>query len=234
MSAEDDPDAYERAVEEAFNRRRGAPHLLSPRDWGILTAWREAGVPLRIVLQGIDNAFDSFERRGPTARKINSLAYCRQEVLTLHEIALSLQAAEAGRPGPGDDPRAAVARHLGRLARQVRASATAASEAGLDSLVGALAQAASELKRHRKALAKDLGDPEPIEKILAGLDAHLLESARRALGAAEMQGIEESAAASLGASGARMSAEALAATRAHAVARLVRLRCHLPRLTLFD
>src|SRR4029077_10459400 len=55
-------DEYFRAVEEEFVRRRGAAMLLSPRDWSLIGEWQEAGVPLRVVLQAINNIFDAFER----------------------------------------------------------------------------------------------------------------------------------------------------------------------------
>src|SRR3989454_7723003 len=94
-------DQYFGAIEEEFVRGRGAAMLLSPRDWSLIGEWKEAGVPLRVVLQGITNVFDSFAGRAPTGRRINSLSYCRQEVQVLHEIYRSLHAVEAGRPAPG-------------------------------------------------------------------------------------------------------------------------------------
>src|SRR5262245_7733792 len=149
MTAPDGADPYFQAIEEAFNRRRAAPHLLSPRDWALIDSWQRARIPLRIVLQGIDNAFDAWARRPPTARRINSLSYCRQEVLALHELYLGLHGAEAARPDEARavHPAKALARHLGRLARRVKEAMGAASAGGLDPLVGALAEAAAEIKR---------------------------------------------------------------------------------------
>ncbi len=63
MSEPGEAGDYYRAVEEEFLRRRGAPLLLSPRDWALIGDWQAAGIPLRIVLQGIANVFDAFERR---------------------------------------------------------------------------------------------------------------------------------------------------------------------------
>ena len=153
MSPGEAADEYYSAIEEQFVRRRGAAMLLSPRDWALIGEWKEAGVRLQVVLQGIDNVFDSFERRGPAGRRINSLSYCRQEVRMLHEIYLSLHAVEAGRPSPGGTDvtgAAAMARHVGRLHRRVRLSMAAASLARRDLLVGRLALIAAELKRLRQ------------------------------------------------------------------------------------
>jgi hypothetical protein len=166
MSPPAEPDAYFRTVEEEFNRRRGAPRLLSPRDWSLLQEWHATGIPLPVVLQGIGNVFEAFERRGPTARRINSLSYCRQEILSLHEIYLGLRGAAAGRPGAGGgapaDPSRAVLRHLGRLTRRVKESMAACSQEHLDPLIGVLAGIAAELKMIRREVRRGgRGPPDP-------------------------------------------------------------------------
>jgi hypothetical protein len=231
-------DDYYRAVEETFVRRRGAPLLLSPRDWALIGAWREAGIPLRIVLQGIENVFDAFERRaapGTRARRINSLSYCRQEVLALHDLHRTLHAAEAGRPQPGGEgPPPAVLRHLGRLQRSVRAAMAAASAAGLDALVGPLAGAAAALKDLRRALKTGGARPAEAEEVLGRLDAGLVEAARAALPPAVVGDLERGTDAALAARRGRMTAGAWEATRAAHLARALRRRCGMPRLSLFD
>jgi hypothetical protein len=243
MTAPEEPDGYFRAIEEAFNRRRGAPLLLSPRDWALIGEWQSGGIPLRVVLQGIENCFDARARRAPTARRINSLSYCRQEVLGLHEIYLGLRGVEAGRPATTAPNAAAadafpvertLARHLGRLTRRVRESMAFASEAGLDRLVGALASTAAELKRLRKGIASARPAPGALEQALEQLDAGLIDAARQALPEGDWDSLVREAAAALGDSGSRMTPEALTATRHVAAVRLLRARCRLPRLTLFD
>ncbi len=243
MTAPEEPDGYFRAIEDAFNRRRGAPLLLAPRDWALIGEWQRAGIPLRVVLQGIENCFDAYARRAPTARRINSLSYCRQEVLGLHEIYLGLRGVEAGRPATTEPGSAAargssvertLARHLGRLTRRVRESMAFASEAGRDRLVGTLASTAAELKLLRKGLVSARPAPGALEQALEQLDAGLLDAARNALPIGEWDSLARDAAAALGDAGSRMTPEALAATRDAAEARLLRARCRLPRLTLFD
>ena len=44
--------------------------LLSPRDWSLIGEWIDIGVPLRVVLQAIDNIFDAFERRVPAGQTL--------------------------------------------------------------------------------------------------------------------------------------------------------------------
>jgi len=76
---------YFTEIEEHFQRRRGTLLLLSTLDWALIETWKEAGIPLEAVLRGIDTAFDSYERRPSKTRKVNSLAFCSQEVLAAAE-----------------------------------------------------------------------------------------------------------------------------------------------------
>src|SRR5262249_41735849 len=71
---------YFTEVEEEFVRRRGKPLLISPMDWALIESWKNAGIPLQIVLRGINEAFDSYDAKGRHIRKVNSLLYCEQSV----------------------------------------------------------------------------------------------------------------------------------------------------------
>ncbi len=231
-----EPDPYYRAIEEEFLRRRGAPLLLSPRDWSLIGEWKAAGIPLRVVLQGVANVFEAWSRRAPAGRRINSLSYCRQEVLALHTIDLGLRAAGAGRPATGETEGAgrAVARHLGRLHRGLRAAMATASEAGRDLLVGALAEAAADVQRIRKELKIGAFRLEELEDRLRRLDETVVAAAGRSLPAATLASAEASIERSIAVSAVGMGAAALEATRRVALARAVRAACALPRLTLFE
>src|SRR5215469_173653 len=76
---------YFTEIEEHFQRRRGTILLLSTLDWALIETWKEAGIPLEAVLRGIDEAFDHYDRRPSKTRKVNSLAFCSQEVLAAAE-----------------------------------------------------------------------------------------------------------------------------------------------------
>lgn len=76
---------YFTEIEEHFQRRRGTILLLSTLDWALIETWKDAGVPLEAVLRGIDAAFDKYDARPQKTRKVNSLAYCSQEVLAAAE-----------------------------------------------------------------------------------------------------------------------------------------------------
>lgn len=70
---------YFTEIEEEFVRRRGSHMLISPLDWALVESWKNAGIPLHVVLRGINRAFDAYQAR-PRHRKVNSIFYCQQEV----------------------------------------------------------------------------------------------------------------------------------------------------------
>ncbi len=94
---------YFTEIEECFRRCRGTPTLLSTLDWALVESWKEAGLPLEAVLAGIERSFEKFKKKRPRFKKVNSLAYCSQEVLRAADELLAAGAggAERGRPAPG-------------------------------------------------------------------------------------------------------------------------------------
>jgi hypothetical protein len=75
---------YFTEIEEHFQKRRGGILLLSTLDWALIETWKDAGIPLEAVLRGIDTAFENHDKR-TSPRKVNSLAYCSQAVLSTAE-----------------------------------------------------------------------------------------------------------------------------------------------------
>src|ERR1700760_2381194 len=72
---------YFTEIEEHFQRARGTGlFLLSPLDWALIENWKNSGVPVEAVLQGIDSAFEKWHSRKVKRRSVNSLAYCSQAV----------------------------------------------------------------------------------------------------------------------------------------------------------
>jgi len=99
---------YFTEVEERYQRRRGTGLLLSTLDWALIETWKDAGIPLEAALRGIDAAFDRYERKPSKTKKINSLAYCSQEVLAaaedMKEAAVGTQRDQSvGVPGLGGE-----------------------------------------------------------------------------------------------------------------------------------
>ena len=65
--------AFVEAIESVLRARRGADHVLAPRDFGLARSWYVAGVPLATVLVAIDLAYET----DPTTA---SLAMLRRRV----------------------------------------------------------------------------------------------------------------------------------------------------------
>ena len=71
---------YFTEIEETFIRRRGRNLLLSPLDWSLIESWQERGIPLHIVICGIETVFDGYEKQSNQRRTVKSLSYCRNEI----------------------------------------------------------------------------------------------------------------------------------------------------------
>jgi hypothetical protein len=71
---------YFTEIEEQFRKCRSEPVLLSPLDWALVDSWKEQNFPLEAVLAGIARAFEKFKAGKRSYRKVNTLAYCSQEV----------------------------------------------------------------------------------------------------------------------------------------------------------
>jgi hypothetical protein len=76
---------YFTEIEEHFQQCRGTLTLLSPLDWALIESFQEAGIPLEIVLRGIETAFEKRARKKSKVQKVNSLSYCTQAILTEFE-----------------------------------------------------------------------------------------------------------------------------------------------------
>jgi hypothetical protein len=74
---------YFTEVEEYFVRKRGRNLLISPLDWCLVELWRDTGIPLHIVLRGIERSFESTARRQKSSP--NTLFYCHQAILEAYQ-----------------------------------------------------------------------------------------------------------------------------------------------------
>ena len=181
---------YFSEIEEHFQKRRGSILICSPLDWALMEMWKEAGIPVEAVLRGIDAAFDKYDRRAKKTRKVNSLAYCQQEVLAAVEDLKEAATGSTRDPGATTIPNAALAEYFERNAQQV--SGCRHQAAAVLALAEAQAKALRELAAELKAnpAPADLEDLErrmtvAEEKLFAALwsnasDEELLEARAQA------------------------------------------------------
>ena len=158
---------YFTEIERFYQSRRETFTLLSTLDWVLIENWKERGVPLEVVLKGIDRAFSRAKRR------INSLAYCVKAVEEICEEQKEL-AVEA--PKLPDFDAAEVARYMRGVADQVSRvdEGIAESIRGLDlSDLRAAEQALSALEEKVIAKLKVAADDKTMIELKREEDAEL-------------------------------------------------------------
>jgi hypothetical protein len=212
-----DPDAeYFQAIEEFFVSRRGDPLFLSNADWLLIRSWREAGLPLRVVLRGIADAMDSHEASWSRLRKVGSLRYCGPEV---EAAAARWRKALAG--GHDETQLASVLR---RLAAALAESAT----------LGAQARAvADRLADELVERAETDTAGQALEAWLRAGEAELLGAIAADTPAAEARALEDEVDRDLAAYRERLPPKVLEQVREESIARR-RLEEHgLARMSLW-
>ncbi|HZQ69475.1 MAG TPA: hypothetical protein VFA68_13220 [Terriglobales bacterium] len=164
---------YFTEIEEHFQKRRGSILLLSTLDWALIETWKDAGIPLEAVLRGIDAAFESYEKR-PSPRKVNSLAYCSQAVLSaaedMKEAAVgTTRESKAGRGFESTE----IAAFLERNATQLEAAEFAEpSPVAMRAVALEIAESLRDLAGEL-ASSKALPRLEDVERRLTALEAKL-------------------------------------------------------------
>ena len=213
--AEDDDSAgdqeYFAAVEARFVSRRGKSTLLSSADWQLARGWRREGIPLDLVLHGLDLAFERY-RSGRRRNTLSSLRYCEPIVQQLWEERLSLGPAAPLRPVA---PELDVADRLTRLA-------------------AALPAELPERETLAEAIRRLSGSAEAVESGLATLEARWLRAASGALDAESRDQLEAVIERSLAAVRARLDPAALAVAHDRLLGQALRRRFALPELSLFS
>ena len=154
---------YYTEIEETFVRRRGKNLLLSPIDWAMIEGWQERGVPLHVVIRGIETVFDGFDKK-PSPRSIKGLLYCREEIEAQFQEWLAMQ---AGKPDGFESDAAAAAfdrdavfEHIERVIAALRDSPAAALREDLERATVRLREIAENLTDDFEAVDKSLCDVE--------------------------------------------------------------------------
>ena len=175
---------YFTEIEEHFQRRRGGILLLSTLDWALIETWKDAGIPLEAALRGIDAAFDRYDQRPSKSKKVNSLAYCAQQVLSAAE---DMKEAAVGAAQEEDASPAVATRGFdpSEIAAFLRKNAERLEQAKLPSRGSISPQT---LAREAAATLRDLGEEvsaqkkvrlEDIERRLTVLEEKLLPGSFR-------------------------------------------------------
>jgi hypothetical protein len=220
LRADPEEAAYYQAVEEFFVARRGDPLFLSNPDWLLIRKWRQAGLPLRVVLRGIRDALDGHAHSWSRHRKVGSLAYCAAEVEAARDRwqrALAL----------GEEPGVDLAGALSSFADALE------SARGLGARSAPVAAALVRTLRERVADGPDgPGELRSLSAMLAEGEARLVGALRDEMGV-EWDALAAEADRDLAPYAGRMPERVLEQIRGESLARRVLEARALPRLSLF-
>lgn len=236
---------YFTEVEEHFVRRRGKHLLVSSLDWAIIESWKDMGIPLHIVLRGIDRVFDAYEanHRAASGRLINSILYCQQEVLSCFEEYKHARVGAASESASGLEPAQApppfsketiLAYVAGRRPLLQEFAASFDSPSATELIQQTVQRADTRLddmvQDMKSAQTLDL---EAIEQELSRLETMLYETLLQCIPPDELEAVRKEAKRQLREYKKRMEPHIYRQTMDHYVAKRLREQYRLPRLSLF-
>jgi hypothetical protein len=227
---------YFTEIEDHYLRRRGTHLLLSTLDWALIETWKSAGVPLEAVLRGIDDAFDKYDQRPSKSKKVNSLAYCSQAVLTaaedMKEAAIGASGEEKVQRDPGFE--------VERISAFLRENADRLEKAKLPEragfAIGAIAQEeAASLREMALAIesSENLPRLEDLERRLTVLEEKLFAVLMAATPDEDLMHVRAEADRDLAPYRRNMTATQIEQLHRQYVQKRVLERCGVPRLSLF-
>ena len=241
---------YFTEVEEEFVRRRGKPLLISPMDWALVETWKNAGIPLHIVLRAINEAFDAYDARAPKYRKVNSIFYCQQQVeSTFAEYRLAQVGGEPASNRSEDGvaasdlrspdeheafPKDVLFDFLSRCDDELKSAASRAAASGHTALENALDRARMRLAEiTAEVKASTRVNAEALERDLDGIDRMVLEAARESVGEEELKKLRAEAESHLRSYRKKMDKAIYEQTVQNFISRRLREMNNVPRMSLF-
>ncbi|MFQ5778008.1 MAG: hypothetical protein ACE5IP_08370 [Terriglobia bacterium] len=226
---------YYTEIEEHFWQKRGAHILVSTLDWAVIESWQQAGVPLEIVLKGIDRAFERY-RSKRRSRTIKSLLYCVDAVAEVAQEAKEAAAGRGPQAGAVEHPPPFSPEEIARYFRDNAAALRKAAERRRENIL--LARPFEEVAAALEALAAQPGDDstsslEDRERHLTVLEEKLLAALTQATPAEELVELRREVDRALAPYRRRMKAEQLMLVEKQFLQRKLFERSGVPRLSLF-
>ena len=226
---------YFTEIEDAFVRRRGKHLFLSPLDWALMETWKQQGIPLHIVLRGIERSFDSYESR-PRKRSVKTLLYCQEEVEAQYDEWLESRvgAPEKTDGGETDETRfsaTAITEHLQRCHSELVRLSQSRKE---DDLSEALTRAAGLLQEIRDDVANNaVLDTRRLEDSLTGLERMLNDAMLAVINVTELDALKSGVKDQLKPYRSQMEPAVYKQTFDNLLLKRLREQFALPRLSLF-
>lgn len=225
---------YFQAVEEHFIERRGQALLLSPEDVRRVSDWHCDGVPIEAVKEGIDLHFERMARRGKEPRRAVTLAYCEDDVLGAWAGVKQRKLGARSGAALEADSIGGVEEHARLLAR-LQASQAKAESAGAEGDAKAIAKAVAKLEKKAELFdpAQASHDAQRTEDHLRRIEQALDKAMREAAGEQALAALTTGVETELADKRARMKPETYERVADQLLAKRIRERFDLPRLSLF-
>ncbi len=223
---------YFTEIEEYFWKKRGIALLVSTLDWAVIDTWKQAQIPLEIVLKGIDQAFEKYEKRRGGSRRVNSLAYCHQAVL---EAAEAAERVKLPHPSGGEPiPRAELVKYLTDNAQRLTKAAENFERQGRPESGATFRSLAASLREMAQGAGDDAPlDLEDIERRLTVLEDRMFWILKNAAPEDEVVALQAELDRSLGTARRNLGPEQVAHLHKQFLARKFLAKADLPRLSLF-
>jgi len=204
---------YFTEIENFYQTKRETFTLISSLDWVLIENWKEQGIPLEMVLKGIDRAFSKAKRR------INSLAYC---VRAVDEVVHEEKETRIERPNLPEIPQDEVRQFLEKIAGRT---------SSLNSIFPEFASRITSIGDAVRAV--DSSNFREAEQTLNALEEKLIAILKVASEESTMREIQGGVEADLGPCRATMTAEQLSMLEQQLWRRKLMERYNLERLSLF-
>jgi hypothetical protein len=228
---------YFTEIDDAFVRRRGKHLFTSPLDWALMETWKEQGIPLHIVLRGIERSFDSYEAK-PRKRSVKTLFYCQEEVEAQYAEWLEARLGAPAEPVTDSDKTpfspAAISEHLQRCGTTLAKLAESRRRRREDDLSEALARAASLIQQIENDLAPGAPlETRKLEDSLTGLERMLNDSMLAVVTPTDLEALKTEVKEQLKPYRSQMEAAVYKQTFDNLLLKGLREQFAVPRLSLF-
>lgn len=232
---------YFTEVEEAFVSRRGAHLLISPLDWALVESWKGMGIPLHVVLRSITKCFDGYDQVSNKGKRVNTLLYCQQEVLSSFknyvesQVGASPVAPEANAKTESSlFPKQELVKFLNMCCQNLDYSYHHAVEQQFIHLQEAIRRANKRLSDIATEIVQtQYINAEALERDLTLLEDMIYESLQQDIPSQELDTLKQEASEQLKPHKKRMEAEVYRQTLDNFIAKRLRERHFIPRLSLF-
>ncbi len=207
------------------------------------------GIPLHVVLRGIEKAFDSWEAR-PRKRSVKTLLYCQEEVEAQYAEWLESRVGATPNEKGSDEgtgqsvgsapsaslpfPRADILAHLRKARAKIAATAEQRNATGANDISEFLARAGALLEDLEREFAEAAQpDAQKLEVSLTGIERMLSDALRAAAPPAQLESITSEIKNQLRPYRSHMETAMYEQTLDNLLLKRLREQFGVPRLSLF-